>query len=74
MWILVYKHWGGQNIGTRALLGRWDPLGKDEVIKQWTDNLPQLNGHVWIFENVRHFPEEVKFKEIAASIIEVARL
>lgn len=72
----ISKHWGpeGQNIGVRALLGRWDPLGKDAVIKQWTDHLPQLNGHVRIFENVGHFPEEVKYKEIAESIVEVSKL
>lgn len=72
----IGKCWGpeGQNIGVRALLGRWDPLGKDEVIEQWTDNLPQLDGHVRIFQNVGHFPEEVKYKEIAQSIIEVSGL
>jgi pimeloyl-ACP methyl ester carboxylesterase len=68
--------WGpkGQHIGVRALCGRWDPLGKDEVINQWRDNLPQLNGHVQLFENVSHFPEEVKYKEIAEAIIDVSKL
>jgi pimeloyl-ACP methyl ester carboxylesterase len=64
----------GRNIGVLAVLGRWDPLGKDEVIKQWTDNLPQLQGHVQVFENVGHFIEEAKSREIADAIIEVAKL
>ncbi|MBN1496300.1 MAG: alpha/beta hydrolase [Spirochaetes bacterium] len=72
----IKKMWGpkGQNIGVRAVLGRWDPLGKDEVIRQWTDNLPQLDGHVQLFNNVGHFIEEVKPKEIAEAIIDVSKL
>ncbi|MBN1364614.1 MAG: alpha/beta hydrolase [Syntrophaceae bacterium] len=72
----IKKLWGpvGRNIGVRAVLGRWDPLGKDEVIKQWTDNLPQLQGHVQVFENVGHFIEEAKPREIAEAIIDVAKL
>ncbi len=66
--------WGpqGRNIGVRALLGRWDPLGKDDVIRQWTEHLPQLNGHVRTFDNVGHFPEELKYKEIAEAIVDVS--
>jgi len=32
----ITPSWGpeGGNIGVRALIGRWDPLGKDEVIRQ----------------------------------------
>ncbi|MBN2160367.1 MAG: alpha/beta fold hydrolase [Spirochaetes bacterium] len=72
----IKKLWGpkGRHIGARALLGRWDPLGKDEVIKQWTDNLPQLEGHVRLFNNVGHFIEEVKPREIAEAIIDVSKL
>ena len=68
--------WGpnGQNIGVRAVLGRWDALGKDEVIEQWIDNLPQLKGHVKVFEGVGHFIEEARPREIADSIIEVTEL
>jgi pimeloyl-ACP methyl ester carboxylesterase len=68
--------WGprGQNIGVRALLGRWDPLGKDEVVAQWTKNLPQLAGQVTIFEGIGHFIEAIKYREIAAAIVEVAKL
>lgn len=68
--------WGphGQNIGVRAVLGRWDALGKDEVIEQWKRNLPQLEGHVKVFEGVGHFVEEARPGEIADSIMEVAGL
>ncbi len=72
----IGKAWGpdGRNIGVRAVLGRWDALGKDEVIEQWIDNLPQLEGHVKVFEGVGHFIEEAKPREVAASIMEVAGL
>lgn len=68
--------WGpnGQNIGVRAVLGRWDALGKDEVIEQWIADLPQLEGHVKAFEGVGHFVEEARPREIAESIMEVAGL
>ncbi|NPV58927.1 MAG: alpha/beta fold hydrolase [Actinobacteria bacterium] len=72
----VGRAWGpeGRNIRVRAVLGRWDALGKDEVIKQWVDNLPQLEGHVKVFEGVGHFIDEVKPGEVADSIMEVAGL
>lgn len=72
----IKKLWGpgGRNIGVRMVVGRWDPTGKDEVIKQWRENLPQLDGHVQTFENVCHFIEEVKYKEIADAIIDVSKL
>lgn len=68
--------WGrdGQNIGVRAVLGRWDPLGKDAVIRQWIENLPQLEGNVLSFEDVGHFIEEFKPREIAEAIMDVAGL
>ncbi|MFX1276569.1 MAG: alpha/beta fold hydrolase [Promethearchaeota archaeon] len=72
----ISKTWGpdGQNIGVRALCGKWDPSAKDEVIQQWVTHLPQLEGHVKTFENVSHFIEEHKPKEIAKTIIELANL
>ncbi len=72
----ITMKWGtaGSNIGVRAVLGRWDPLGKDEVIAQWTENLPQLEGHVNVFEDIGHFIEEFKYVEISEAIIEVSGL
>lgn len=72
----IKRLWGpdGQNIGVRALIGRWDPLGKDEVIRQWTEHLSQLHGNVRLFENAGHFIEELKYKEIAESITKVSKL
>ncbi|MBN1656586.1 MAG: alpha/beta fold hydrolase [Deltaproteobacteria bacterium] len=72
----IGRFWGprGRNIGVRALLGRWDPLGKDEVVAQWMTHLPQLAGHVTLFEGVGHFVEVTKHREIAAAIVDVAKL
>lgn len=67
----ISREWGpeGKDIGARAVLGGWDPTSKDEVIEQWVEHLPQLEGHMQIFEDVGHFVEEVKYKEIADAII-----
>ncbi len=72
----ISAKWGpdGSNIGVRAVLGRWDPLGKDEVIAQWIENLPQLEGHVDVFEGIGHFIEEIKSEEISEAIIDVSGL
>jgi len=68
--------WGpkGQNIGVRAVLGKWDPSAKEEVMQQWIENLPQLKGHIKVFENAGHFIEEIEPVAIANAIIEVANL
>ena len=68
--------WGldGQNIGVRAVCGKWDPSAKDEIMKQWVINLPQLEGNIQEFQNVSHFVEEHKPKEIAEAILEVSNL
>ncbi len=68
--------WGpkGQNIGVRAVLGKWDPCAKDEVIDQWIGHLPQLAGKTQEFQDVSHFIEEFKYKEIAEAIMNVAEL
>ncbi|MCP4134093.1 MAG: alpha/beta fold hydrolase [bacterium] len=72
----IKSAWGddGQQIGVRAVLGRWDPLGKDEVVSQWKEHLPQLEGHVRIFDDVGHFIEEFKPEEIGQAIVDVANL
>ncbi len=72
----ISNYWGpnGQNIGVRAVLGKWDPSAKDEVIQQWIESLPQLEGHVKVFENAGHFIEEIEPKAIANTISEVASL
>ncbi|MFX1571575.1 MAG: alpha/beta hydrolase [Promethearchaeota archaeon] len=72
----ISNYWSpnGQNIGVRAVLGKWDPSAKDEVIQQWIENLPQLEDHVKLFENAGHFIEEIEPEAIANTIIEVASL
>ncbi|MCP4689842.1 MAG: alpha/beta fold hydrolase [Desulfobacterales bacterium] len=72
----VARHWGpeGLDIKVRAVLGRWDPLGKDEVIAQWIAHLPRLRGHVRIFEDATHFIEESHPREVAETILEAAGL
>lgn len=72
----ISKYWNpkGQNIGVRAVIGKWDPSAKDEVMQQWIENLPQLKGHIKVFENAGHFIEEIEPVAIANAIIEVAKL
>jgi pimeloyl-ACP methyl ester carboxylesterase len=68
--------WGpdGRNIGVRALIGRWDPLGKDEVIAQWESHLPQVKHHIKIFENSGHFVNIERPQEIAKAALDAAGL
>jgi pimeloyl-ACP methyl ester carboxylesterase len=68
--------WGpdGGNIKTRGVFGAWDPLAKDDVIAQWTENLPQLDGRVKRFTNAGHFIEETHPGEVADAILDVAGL
>jgi pimeloyl-ACP methyl ester carboxylesterase len=72
----ISDNWGlnGQKIGVRAIFGDWDPSAKPEVIIQWLNYLPQLEGHVKVFKGYGHFIEETKHKEIADEIINVAGL
>lgn len=67
------RAWGpeGRNIGVHSIAGGWDPLGKDGVIHQWIDNLPQLKGNVDVYESVSHFVEILKYKEIAIGILKL---
>ncbi len=72
----IAKLWGpdGQNIGVRAVIGKWDPSAKDEVMQQWSKHLPQLKGRIEIFEDAGHFIEEIKPEAIANAISDVANL
>ena len=64
----------GDAIGVRAVVGRWDPTAKDEVLAQWTDALPQLEGNVQTFPDRGHFIEEQEPDAVAAAIADVSRL
>jgi pimeloyl-ACP methyl ester carboxylesterase len=68
--------WGprGENIGMRALIGRWDPLGQNNVIKQWISFLPQLKNNIIVYKNVGHFIEEVKPVAIGNALLQLAQL
>ncbi len=76
MQLLITKKWGveGRNIGVRAYFGQWDPIAQTEVQQQWLSALPQLTGHIQTFDDAGHFVEEWKYVEIAAGIMEVAKL
>ena len=67
----IKSSWNGNSrrIGVHAVIGRWDPLGKDSVLKQWLQNLPQLENNITLFSDVGHFIEELKYKEIANVIL-----
>ncbi len=62
--------WGpsGEAIGVAVLCGAWDPLAKASVIDQWRAALPQLEGHVQVFDGESHFIEEHRPEEIADAI------
>jgi len=72
----ISKSWGpqGQNIGVRALFGKWDWLFKEELLDQWVTALPQLKNHMQYFDNVSHFSNEMKPKEVAEAIMDVVDL
>ena len=67
------KNWGpqGQNIPVCAYFGQWDPCGKNTVIEQWCDALPQMKNQLYRFADIGHFVEEYKGPEIAASIVKM---
>lgn len=62
--------WGpaGHAINAAIVVGGWDPLGKQSVLDQWQDALPQAKGHVQRFPEDGHFIEELRPREIAAAI------
>lgn len=72
----ISKLWGPdrQNIGVQAVLGKWDPSAKDEVIQQWIEHLPQLKGNIKIFEDANHFIEECEPEAVANAIVDIANL
>ena len=72
----ISKLWSpdGQNIGVRAVLGKWDPSAKDEVMQQWIEHLPQLEGNIKVFEKASHFIEECEPEAVANAIVDVAGL
>jgi len=72
----IKSSWGsnGSTVGVKAILGRWDPLAQNEVIKQWTSHLPQLKGNVRIFNKIGHFIEENKSEAIAEEIMVLGNL
>ena len=63
--------WSGKSnkIGVHAIIGQWDPLGSESVLKQWLSYLPQLRNNITLFSDVGHFIEEIKYKEIAEVIL-----
>jgi len=62
--------WGpaGQDIPVAAVFGGWDPCGKPSVRLQWVEALPQLAGHLEVFEHAGHFIEESRPAPIAAAV------
>ncbi len=69
----ITPQWGpsGSDVGVKALIGKWDPLGKLSVIKQWEEALPQLEGNVQLFDKTSHFIEEHRAPEIAEAILDI---
>ena len=65
--------WGpsGRNIPVCGFFGQWDACGKDSVIAQWQQALPQMQDNTHKFSDVGHFIEEVKGPEMAASILKM---
>lgn len=63
--------WGpsGQNIPVCGYFGQWDACGKDSVIAQWQQALPQMANDTHKFPDIGHFIEEYKGPEMAASIL-----
>lgn len=65
--------WGpnGQNINVCGYFGQWDPCGKNSVIEQWHNALPQMKENTHVFPDIGHFIEEYKGTEIAKSILKL---
>ena len=69
----VSAAWGpqGAHIPVAGHFGSWDPMGKDSVIRQWQEALPQMKRRTHLYPDQGHFVEEHKGAEIAASILEL---
>ncbi len=67
----IKSSWGGNSnrIGVHAVIGKWDPLGNESVLKQWLQELPQLKNNLTNFSDAGHFIEEIKYNEIADVIL-----
>lgn len=63
----IAKKWG--DISVAGFFGLWDACGKKEVIQQWQEALPQIAIHLHQYEEVGHFIEEYKGKEIGTQIL-----
>ncbi len=63
--------WSGKSngIGVHAVVGKWDPLGSESVLKQWLHHLPQLRTNITLFSGVGHFIEEIKYEKIGEVIL-----
>jgi len=59
-----------KNIQVAGFFGLWDVCGKQEVIDQRRVALPQINNNLFQYEDIGHFIEEYKGKEIGLKIIE----
>lgn len=67
----IPRLWGpsGQNIPVTGFFGQWDACGKDSVIAQWQEALPQIRPHTRVFPRIGHFIEEYKGSEMAQEIL-----
>jgi hypothetical protein len=51
-----------------GVFGTWDPLGKESVLAQWRQALPQIGENLRLFEGEPHFIQERRPNEIAEEI------
>ena len=58
------------NCYATGFFGLWDACGKVEVIEQWQEALPQISQHLYKYEDIGHFVEEYKGKEIGLKILD----
>lgn len=58
-----------KNISVAGFFGMWDPCGKQEVIDQWRQALPQIENHIFQYPEEGHFIEEAKGQEIGKKIL-----
>lgn len=69
---MVSEEWGNkENMSVIGFFGQWDPCGKDEVIAQWQQALPQMNKNTFKFVDIGHFIEEYKGKEMALELLKL---
>lgn len=61
--------WSERHVDAIAFFGLFDPCDKASVQVQWLETLPQPHDNICRFENLRHFVEERRFREIATEIL-----